>query len=173
MLAQFAANLGRQIHALAGGLPLEPLFAAPKLFGAAALEVLLEAELRRAERDGSAMELGLVDLRDDKPGALEEIGFDLALLPDRRHFAAAIDDADGIALVMGDASSAVVRRRVDAAIGAFTWRHPALGAGAAMFTGRIGAPLEIPELTRTAREALALATRARDGKTHRLEVAHS
>jgi CheY-like chemotaxis protein len=168
ILAHFAVALGRQIHALATGQAPEPLFVAPRLFGPAALEVLLAAELERAARAGAVAELALVALHKPSPEALEEVGFELQRMAERRHFAAALDDDGAIALLLGDDARATARKRIEAAIGAFAWRHPGLSAGAASWSAT--GQSEAGELARAARVALATATRAGDGKTHHLEV---
>jgi hypothetical protein len=170
LLSVLARVIGRELEALAHGRdPLPPLFAAPGVFGAGALDALIAAEAARATHERWAMELALVQLQDGSPEALEAIALDVARGP-RRRLALAVDDAGRLAVVYGDVTRDLVRRRVDQAVGAFAWRRPIVAAGAASLQPGAAAPFDAGQIYRAACDMLELAAREPGGKIQRLAL---
>jgi CheY-like chemotaxis protein len=130
LLAALGRMAGRLLESIAhGGPPAPALFAVPGVFTAATLDALVTAELARATRGRSAMELALIALREPLTAALPDISHDVARVG-RRRFALAVDE-HRLAVVCGDVTRDLVRRRVEHAVNGFAWRHPVLAAGAA------------------------------------------
>ena len=169
VLAHFAVHVGRQIHALARGEALEErLFVAPRMLGPVAVDVLLDAAVRRAARAGAVVELVLAELVDAHAG-LKSVGHELSRLAEGRRLCYAVDESGAVALVVEGDGVEATRKRTDAALAAFTGHASIRGAGATLCSS-LGGVADIDRFKRTARASLALACTRGDGSTARAEA---
>jgi FixJ family two-component response regulator len=171
LLTALGHTAGRLIETVAhGGAAAPTLFAAPGVFAGDALDDLLAVELARARRARSAMELALVSLREPLLPALPDIQHDVARVG-RRRFALAVDDQH-LAIVCGDVTRDLVRRRVDQAVSGFAWRHPVAAAGAASIEPAQGGGRDLTpsRLRAAALDMLTLASSAPGGPVQRIAL---
>jgi CheY-like chemotaxis protein len=161
LLAHLAQAAGELV---AGGGA--PLFAADGVLGARAFAALLAAELAGAERRRRAIELTLVKLRAPHAEVLEAVAHDLNAQPDVVRLAAAEPDEGVLAFLVTDLDEERTRRRAQAALAAFTWRHPIRAAGSSALTGD-GRRLPAFTVMDSARAALASSERLLGGHLER------
>jgi len=175
LLRALGRMTGRLIESIAhGGPPAPTLFAAPAVFAPETLDALLSVELSRTARGRSAMELALVTLRGELSEALGDIAHDVARVGRRRFALATVGSR--LAIVCGDVTRDLVRRRVDQAIAAFAWRHPVTAAGAASIDPAAGsapsaASLSPKQVRAAAHDMLELASRSPGGCMQRIALA--
>jgi CheY-like chemotaxis protein len=155
LLGHLGSMLGKRIMTVGTGRAVSGrMFVAHGVFASKASDLLLDTELGRAERDGTALELLIMRMRDRTPSSLEALGAEILQRAGRRR-AAVFEDAEGVAaLLIGDGSTTLVKSRTDVVLGDPSLCERAAALGAVSFVGQKGAHVLVSELRRAARDAL-------------------
>lgn len=147
LLAHFGEIVGESIESLANGGPVKEMFASEQLFARAVLTIIIEAELRRAERDRGALGLLITRLSDvsDVPSIIRAAGA-------RRLAAARLSDGQ-IAVSIGAPDLQQARARMASAVETLVASKLPNGVKTAIFDGATSRGIAAEDFIRAAQDS--------------------
>jgi len=147
LLAHFGEIVGESIESLANGGPVKEMFASEQLFARAVLTTIVEAELRRAERDRGALGLLITRLADvsDVPSIIRAAGA-------RRLAVARLGDG-AIAVSIGAPDLRQMRTRMASAVDALVASGFPSGVKRAVFDGATSRGIAAEDFIRAAEKS--------------------